>query len=368
MNQSVEYFKSTSNEENNESSTNLYYSTPIESSSPNIFIGFNDDNNCFFCGTETGFYVYNTNPFKERFHREFDGGIGIVETFGKSNIVALVGGGTHPKFSPTNVVLWDDYQNKTLATLEYSKEITAIRCREKKIMVVQNNKVLLYNFADLHLIAQYDTYNNPNGLCALVSCNHSKYNQTVMAIPGGKIGDLRIEFVEMKKSFAISAHQNELSQICLSMDGTLCATTSNRGTLIRIWNTDDGTLKKELRRGIDQVHILSLSISPDNANICLSSDKGTVHVYSLIERQQAQNYEKNKKSTLSFMKRYLPNYFSSEWSLTSFSIPGNLPSICCFDPNDNNIVMIITKDGKFYQYRYIPGQDLVQLIKTAHYG
>lgn len=373
MNQSIQYFKNNKSEEEkhlNHSSVTMYYSTPvIDSPSPNVFIGFNDDNNCFFCGTETGFYVYNTNPFRERFHREFDGGIGIVEIFGKSNIVALVGGGTHPKYSPTHVVLWDDYQNKVLANLEYNKEVKSVKCRDKKIMVVLHNKVLLYNFSDLQMISQYDTYNNSQGLGTLISLNNNnKTTHTVMAIPGGKIGDLRIEFVEIKKSFAISAHQNELSQICLSMDGTLCATTSHRGTLIRIWNTEDGTLKKELRRGIDQVNILSLAISPDNTSVCLSSEKGTVHVYSLIDRHQAQEYEKNKKSSLAFMKKYLPTYFSSEWSLTSFSIPGNQPSICCFSPTDNNIIMIITKEGKYYQYRYIPGQDLVQLIKTAHYG
>jgi len=379
MNQSTQYFKPITKNQSNEdmvksvssevpSDSTMYYSTPvIDSPSPNIFIGFNDDNNCFFCGTETGFYVYNTNQFRERFHREFDGGIGIVEIFGKSNIVALVGGGTHPKFSPTNVVLWDDYQNKVLTNLEYSKEVRAVRCRDKKIMVVLHNKVLLYNFSDLHMIAQYETYNNPNGLCAIVSNQSNNNYKTILAIPGGKMGDLRIEFLELKKSFAIAAHQNDLSQICLSIDGTLCATTSNRGTLIRIWNTEDGTLRKELRRGIDQVNILSLAFSSDNSNICLSSDKGTIHIYSLIDRQNAQEHEKNKKSSLSFMKRYIP-YLASEWSLTSFSIPGNQASICCFSPNDNNIIMIITKEGKFYQYRYIPGQDMVQLIKTAHYG
>lgn len=34
-----------------------------------IFITFNADTQCFAVGTEKGYYIYNTNPFRELFHR-----------------------------------------------------------------------------------------------------------------------------------------------------------------------------------------------------------------------------------------------------------------------------------------------------------
>lgn len=367
MNYSIKFVepKNSSVKNFEQHSTTNPTTTNLDLPSPNLFIGFNEDYNCFFCGTETGFYIYNTNPFKKRFNRELDGGIGIVELLGKSNIAALVGGGLHPKYSPSHMILWDDYQNKSIATLEFGSEIKAIRCRDQKIMVALNRKIMLYNFSDLHLILQLDTCENQNGLCAMT---FNQERQTILAIPGGKQGDLRIELVEKRKSFAVSAHQNELSKICLSQDGNLCATASNKGTLIRIWNTSDGSLHKELRRGLEQVNILSLNFNHDSTSICLSSDKGTVHIYSLIPRANAKEHEKNKKSSFSFMKNYLPDYFSSEWSLTSFGIPGQQKGICAFSPTDNNVLVIITINGKFYQYRYLPGQNLVQLIKTEHFG
>jgi hypothetical protein len=45
-----------------------------------LSVAFNQDHGCFSCGTQTGFRIYNCDPFKETFRREFDSaGISIVE-------------------------------------------------------------------------------------------------------------------------------------------------------------------------------------------------------------------------------------------------------------------------------------------------
>jgi len=43
----------------------------------------------------------------------------------------------------------------------------AVRLRKDKVVVVLENRVYVYNFADLRLIDAIDTCNNPKGLCAL---------------------------------------------------------------------------------------------------------------------------------------------------------------------------------------------------------
>lgn len=41
----------------------------------------------------------------------------------------------------------------------------------------------MYNFADLQLLAQLETYTNPKGLCALAP----SVEQTVLALPGALV-------------------------------------------------------------------------------------------------------------------------------------------------------------------------------------
>ena len=74
-------------------------------------ISFNDDLSCLACATVDGYGIFLTVPLERYCFRSFDGGFSIVEMFGQSNILALVGGRPSPLgFSESSVVLWDDEQ------------------------------------------------------------------------------------------------------------------------------------------------------------------------------------------------------------------------------------------------------------------
>jgi WD40 repeat protein len=297
----------------------------------------------------------------------------------KSNILALIGGGQDPLYPRNKVMLWDDYKAKCFAELEFRSEVLNVRLRRDKIVVVLQKMVYVYNFADLALLNKHDTFVNPLGLCALCA----DHNNTVLACPAIKPGHVRLDLFDINKSHVIAAHSGELTQLVLNLEGTLLATASDKGTLIRVWDTVTGAKVREFRRGTTAATIYSIAFSRNSNYIIVGSDKGTVHVYALYDKNSAaavaaaaaaagggaggaagapggsaaaapagnvsvavaddgggagpaaaggaavpaggddddlSDAVRNKHSRLSFMKDVLPGYFSSEWSFASFTV------------------------------------------------
>ncbi|KAF9970805.1 WD repeat domain phosphoinositide-interacting protein 3 [Actinomortierella ambigua] len=183
----------------------------------------------------------------------------------------------------------------------------------------------------------------------------------------------------------IPAHTSPLYCLVTNADGTKCASASDKGTLIRVFDTTTSKLLNEFRRGVDRAEIYSIAFNSDSTRICAGSDKGTVHVFNLegalggtrVYHQGAGgpaapvpragprygevqmmpspqlNSSGNRQSSLAFMKDLLPKYFSSAWSFAQFKVAADCRCICAFG-SDNNTVIVICADGSFYRFMFDP--------------
>jgi len=325
----------------------MHFSSKEQKQNSLLYVSFNQDYGCFACGTEKGFIIYNCDPLKERFRRDLDGGIGIVEMLFRCNILALVGGGKNPKYPPHKVMIWDDYQNKCIAELEFRSEVRSVKLRRDRIVVVLDYKVYVYNFSDLKSQHQIETGSNPKGLCALSSSEN-----VVLACPAPQPGYVHLELFDIKQAKQIKAHDNALTQIVLTADGSRLATASAQGTLIRIFDTASGQKLRELRRGVDKADVFCISFNPTASLLCAASDKGTIHIYAVTNEGMANlgvQESGNRHSSFSFMKDILPSYFGSEWSFSQFRVPGSIQCICAFG-TEKNAIIVVCSDGSFYKY------------------
>jgi len=342
-----------------------------------LYVGFNQDFGCFACGTDTGFRIYNCDPFKETFQRDFNkGGIGYVEMLFRCNILALVGGGRNPRYPPNKVMIWDDHQNRCIGELSFRSEVKAVKLRRDRVVVVLESKIYVYNFADLKLVDHIETTSNTKGLCAL--CPYS--SNTVLVCPGLQRGHIRVELYDQKKTQLIPAHESSLSCFALNFDGTRLATASETGTIIRIFDTQTGTNLQELRRGADKAEIYSIAFNSNSQWLACSSDKGTVHIFHLSrpsasegeaayavpattpgQAQAPAESKANPKSSLSFFSKILPTYFSSEWSFAQFRVP-DIRCIVAFGSEAHSVI-VVGADGSFYKALFDPekpGQECAQ--------
>ncbi|XP_062144952.1 autophagy-related protein 18a-like [Alnus glutinosa] len=336
-----------------------------------LCLSFFRDNGCFAAGMDRGFRIFSCDPFREIIRREVDvGGISVVDMHFQYTIMALVGGGPHPMYPPNKVILWDGNQGRCIGELSFRTEVRSVRFHRDRVVVVLEHKVYVYNLADLKLLHQIETISNPKGLCAVSQLAGS----LVLVCPGLHKGQVRVEHFAPKKTKFIMAHDSGIACFALNPDGLFLATASSKGTLVRVFNTVDGALLREVRRGADRAGIYSLAFSATGQWLAASSDKGTVHVFGLNFNTKSPGNDNSQcasgsnlavtqpRSFRSIVRGVLPKYFSSEWSVAQFRLPEGSHCIVAFG-HQKNTVAILGMDGSFYRCEFDPanGGEMTQL-------
>lgn len=89
---------------------------------------------CFTCCMESGLRIYNVEPLVEKAHfeNELMGSIAIGEMLWRTNVIAVVAGGTRPKFADNTVLIYDDLAKKFIMEITFTSSIKAVRLRRDK--------------------------------------------------------------------------------------------------------------------------------------------------------------------------------------------------------------------------------------------
>ncbi|MCL4120866.1 UNVERIFIED_CONTAM: hypothetical protein GTU68_041406 [Idotea baltica] len=99
-----------------------------------LSLRFNQSHNCFICCLQSGVRVYNVEPIIEMVHldaKEF-GTMVIGEMLQQSNLLALVGGGSQPKYADNTVLIYDDDFKAFAAEYTYTGPVLALRvCKNR---------------------------------------------------------------------------------------------------------------------------------------------------------------------------------------------------------------------------------------------
>ena len=122
---------------------------------------------------------------------------------------------------------------------------------------------------------------NPNGIVGL-SQGEKPVNRAVVC-PHEYKGMLKVHIYVMDKSIEniVTAHESEIGALTVNSEGTLMASASTKGTVIRILSVEGGEQLQELRRGSGKALIYNLIFHPTLNLLACWSSKKSVHVFEI---------------------------------------------------------------------------------------
>ena len=148
----------------------------------------------------------------------------------------------------------------------------------------------------------------------------------------------------------ISAHNNKLECVQLNNNGEYLATASNMGTIIRLFNVNNGELIKEFRRGSTTKIIYNLCFN-QYSNLLLCNTKcGSIHIFETGLNSEVTD--------LVIPVDFIPSFLKYNWDISRYRIDGVLCKGCF---NGDNLIMI-SYDSKYYNFKYENGIKLYNIV------
>ncbi|KAI1158317.1 protein-vacuolar targeting protein Atg18 [Nemania serpens] len=266
------------------------------------FVTFNQDHSCLAVGTSKGFRIYHTDPFSRIFSSN-DGNISIIEMLFSTSLVALI-------LSPRHLIIQNTKRGSVICELSFPSAVLAVRLNRKRLCVVLEDSIYLYDIANMSLLQRIDTSPNPAAICALSPSSENCYFAYPLPKPRDDSADKRprhappaslsyapvtsgdvliFDTLTLKVVNVVEAHRSPLSCIALNNDGTLLATASETGTIIRVFSVPKGQKLYQFRRGTYPSTIYSMSFNMASSLLCVSSTSDTIHIFRLQQPGPSAN-------------------------------------------------------------------------------
>ncbi|KAI0259725.1 WD40 repeat-like protein [Gloeopeniophorella convolvens] len=270
------------------------------SNSNMLFANFNQDFTCISVGTRKGYSITNCDPFG-RVYTMNDGARGIVEMLFCTSLIALVGAADQPSSSPRKLQIVNTKRQSMICELLFPSSILAVKMNRKTLVIVLETEIYIYDISNMRLQHVIETPPNPEAIVALSPSADNSYlaypspvptpapapvssqsPPTAAASPSAASGDvLLFSTKSLTVSQIIRAHKAPLSALALNSTGTLLATASDKGTVIRVWSVPGAEKLYQFRRGTRETRIYSLSFNAVSTLLAVSSAHDTVHIFKL---------------------------------------------------------------------------------------
>nr|XP_019043558.1 autophagy-like protein 18 Atg18 [Kwoniella bestiolae CBS 10118]OCF22488.1 autophagy-like protein 18 Atg18 [Kwoniella bestiolae CBS 10118] len=308
---------------------------------------FNQDFSCIAVGHKKGYTILNCDPFGKVHSKNDQGATGIVEMLFCTSLVALVGAAdTQPSNSPRKLQIVNTKRQSTICELIFPTSVLAVKMNRKRLIVVLENEIYIYDISTMKLLHTIETGPNPNAVCALSSSSEHSYlaypspapsassaplssNAVPAAPPAPTTGDvLLFDTISLSALNVIQAHKTPIAALALNSTGTMLATASDKGTVVRVFSVPDAKKLWQFRRGTQSAKIYSMNFNLASSLLAVSSDSSTIHIYKLANNQKGS-------SSSSSPNPDIPEHVDGARSPTPSDAPSNSPPLSSAKLTDN---------------------------------
>ncbi|KAG5635950.1 hypothetical protein H0H81_009575 [Sphagnurus paluster] len=230
-----------------------------------------------------------------------DGARGIVEMLFCTSLIALVGAADQPQSSPRKLQIVNTKRQSMICELLFPSSILAVKLNRKTLVIVLETEIYIYDISNMRLQHVIETSANPEAICALSPSADSSYLAYPSPVPSHnsqlagqststgsasatqqQTGDVLLFSTRSLSTLnVIQAHKTPISFLSINSTGTLLATASEKGTVIRVWSVPGVEKLYQFRRGTREARIYSISFNLVSSLLAVSSAHDTVHIFKL---------------------------------------------------------------------------------------
>ncbi|EST09237.1 WD40 repeat [Kalmanozyma brasiliensis GHG001] len=279
-------------------------SLPTKSSNALLSVNFNQDHSCIAVGTRDGYSITNCEPFG-RVYTNNAGPTSLVEMLFCTSLVALVAtSDSDPKSnaSPRRLQIVNTKRQSVICELLFPTAILGVKLNRRRLVVVLEQEIYIYDISNMKLLHTIETSPNPMAICALSPSSENCFlaypspvasptspfantagsSTSTSSSTAATAGDVLIfDLLSLSVTNVIQAHKTPISALALNSTGTLLATASDKGTVIRIFSVPAAQKVHQFRRGSYAARIFSLNFNAVSTLLAVSSDTETVHIFKL---------------------------------------------------------------------------------------
>lgn len=318
-----------------------------------------------------------------------------------TSLVALVGTEDHPVFNSKKLQIVNTKRDSLICELTFPSSILGVKMNRRRLVVVLLDHIYVYEVSNMKLLHTIETSINSKALCALSSSNENSYliypaptaqdsspfsspiphTNLVKSIVSGDA--LIFDALSLQVVNIVQAHKSSLNTIVLNSTGTMLATASDKGTVIRIFSVPEAHKIYQFRRGTYSARIYSISFNISSTLLCVSSETETIHIFnlnklknlnkiqrpgsSIIDTQNSKNLDqkvthKQHNSFHGFIGQkiysnignYIPGKITEIWEperdFAFLKLMSPLIKNIVALSNTGPQVMVICSDGYYYEY------------------